>query len=939
MKQLCARIAASICIVLLCRTTAHAAQPGPRERILLDAGWRFHRGDFPGQAGSAITNWRWTALLPVTRALAEVSLPKEKAEVDWKEAAAGLDVFQGRRGLAWFRTTLPDTPGSGRVVHFEDVDDNATVFLNGKLLARHDGWNDPFDVALDSAWKPGISNVLTVLVENTANSGGMGPADLQSKTPSKAAGPAAAAFDDHTWRTVHLPHDFVVEGEFTPKADASHGSLPTDVGWYRRTLDIPATDRGRRLTLEFDGVYRNSLVWLNGKLLGNHKSGYTGFRYDITNTVNFGGKNTLAVRCDARAQEGWWYEGGGIYRHVWLNKTAPLHIAPDGVSVTSVLKPNGSADVSISLTLASGGNGTSASAQGNAVVSVEGAITRIGEIAGGTAIPVVYSSVAVVANPELALSTNAIGHVSVPDPALWSLEAPRMYRLVTRVLLNGKVIDSVTTEFGIRAIRFDAQKGFFLNGKPVKIQGTCNHQDFAGVGIAMPDSLLEWRIRKLKEMGCNAYRMSHNPPAKELLDACDRLGMLVVDENRHLGDTYRDHSPSGTKYDDLSDLRDLILRDRNHPSIIMWSMCNEEGLQGTDEGARIFKAMNDVVLTYDRTRPITCAMNGGWGQGISLAEDLQGCNYNPGGYDNFHRRFPDKPMYGSETASAVSTRGEYVNDKVKGYVSAYDVNAPSWAQPAEVAWRALATREFMAGGFVWTGFDYKGEPTPYGWPCINSHFGIMDECGFPKDTYYYYQSWWSNRDVVHLLPHWNWPGKEGEIIDVWCHSNADRVELLLNGASLGAKEMPPFGHLEWKVPYAPGRLEAKGYRGGKPIGADVVETTGAPAQLRLTTDRTRITADGECVTMVTVAVLDDKGRIVPTASDEVVFTVRGPGAVAGVGNGDPSSHEPDRAAKRHAFHGLALAVIQATDKAGRIELTASAPGLKSATLALQSEKP
>jgi beta-galactosidase len=347
--------------------------------------------------------------------------------------------------------------------------------------------------------------------------------------------------------------------------------------------------------------------------------------------------------------------------------------------------------------------------------------------------------------------------------------------------------------------------------------------------------------------------------------------------------------------------------------------------------------MKKVVLANDPTRPITCAMNGGWGQGISLVEDLQGMNYNPRGYDSFHRLYREKPAYGSETASAVSTRGEYVNDPVKGYVSAYDVNAPSWAQVAEVAWRAVATRPWMAGAFVWTGFDYKGEPTPYSWPCVNSHFGIMDECGFPKDTYYYYQSWWSDKEVVHLLPHWNWPGKEGQPIDVWCHSNADQVELILNGTSLGTKEVPPLGHLEWKVPYAPGRLEAKGYRGGKLVASDVVETTGPPAQLRLSTDRTTLTADGECVTMVTVAVLDAKGRVVPYASDEITFTTRGAAVVAGVGNGDPSSHEPDRASRRRPFHGLALAVVQATDRPGKIELTASATGLKSATIAMQSE--
>ncbi len=894
----------------------------PRQRVLLDAHWRFHRGDFPGQAGSAITNWRWMADAPGT----QVVFPPARAELRWREATAGQDVFKGRVGFAWFRTTLPDTARRGRTIHFDSIDDNATVFLNGKQLVHHEGWNDAFDVPLDTAWQRGQPNVLTVLVENTAGAGGLGGAELHTEGAVVASGPALAAYDDRFWQDVHLPHDFVVEGAFTERADAGHGSLPTDIGWYRRSLDVAAVDRGKRLWLEFDGVYRNSLVWLNGRLLGNHKSGYVGFRYDITDAVNYGGSNVLAVRCDARAQEGWWYEGGGIYRHVWLNKAEPVHIVPDGVFVTSSLQPDSSADITVQVDLAGPDR--------NHGVQIVSTITSVGDKEPDelpTSLEPVTASIS-------GGKARVKGSLTVARPRLWSIAEPNLYRVVTRIEESGRVVDTVSTVFGIRSIRFDAARGLFLNGQPVKIQGTCNHQDFAGVGIAMPDNLLEWRIRKLKEMGCNAYRMSHNPPARELLDACDRLGMLVMDENRHLGDTYRDHTPPGTRYSDLSDLRDMVLRDRNHPSVIVWSMCNEEGLQGSDEGATIFDAMKQEVLANDPSRPITCAMNGGWGHGISLVEDLQGCNYSPTEYDGFHSAFPDKPMYGSETASAVSTRGEYVNDPVKGYVSAYDVNAPSWAQTAETAWRALATRPFMAGGFVWTGFDYKGEPTPYSWPCINSHFGIMDECGFPKDTYYYYQSWWTDRDVVHLLPHWNWPGMVGKPIDVWCHSNADTVELLLNEHSLGSQGMPTFGHLEWIVPYAPGRLVARAYRGGKLVASDVVETTDAPTQLRLTTDQTRLTADGESVTMVTVSVLDSKGRIVPYAGNEIVFTVNGPAAVVGVGNGDPSSHEPDRASRRRAFHGLALAVVQATDTAGKIEVSAAAPGLKRAVISLESRK-
>jgi beta-galactosidase len=381
-----------------------------------------------------------------------------------------------------------------------------------------------------------------------------------------------------------------------------------------------------------------------------------------------------------------------------------------------------------------------------------------------------------------------------------------------------------------------------------------------------------------------------------------------------------------------------VMRDRNHPSIIQWSMCNEEGLQGSEDGARIFKAMKEATLALDPTRPITCAMNGGWGSGITFVEDLQGINYAPGAYAGFHEKFPDMPLYGSETASAVSTRGEYVNDRQKGYVSAYDVNAPPWAQPAEVAWKAIGEREYVAGGYVWTGFDYKGEPTPYGWPCINSHFGIMDECGFPKDTYYYYLSWWGEKPVAHILPHWNWPGEEGKVKDVWVHSNAERVELFLNGTSLGAKDMPRLGHLQWSVPYAPGKLEARGYKGDKVIVTDVVETTGKATQLRLKPDRKTMTANGEEVILVETELLDDKGRVVPDADNEVTFEVTGAAHIGGVGNGDPSSHEPDKANKRHAFHGLCMVIVQAGETPGSVTVFATSPGLKPTTVRLEARK-
>ncbi len=932
---------------------AQAATNLKREHILLDGGWRFHLGDpLAGANDGRPVPFAWRYFLvpngqrPASDAFAA---PDLQLGDEWKTASPTQDVFSERRGFAWYRTTLPDAPAGKRILHFDAVDDNADVYLNGVKLLHHEGYDESFDVPLVSAWKAGGPNVLAVLVENGAGAGSIGIVGY----PQKEAGPDSAfaqpAYSDSGWRGVHLPHDFVVEGAFTPTADAGHGSLPTNVGWYRKTFAVDTNDKGRQLWLDFDGVYRNSYVWLNGKLLGNHKSGYSGFRYDITNAVNYGGENTLAVRADARAQEGWWYEGGGIYRHVWLNKADKTHITPDSVTVTpdvagkivtttginiGILPPGfkaskyrtvkGKTAVSVKFEVENSSDQNKILRLSADIVAADG--TKVGQWAGDeTLAPASKKMVS--------------EQISAEDMTLWSLEDPYLYHLVVKVQAGGKLVDSVTVPFGARQIRFDKDKGFFLNGQHVEIQGTCNHQDFAGVGIAMPDSLLDWRVKKLKEMGSNAYRMSHNPPAKELLDACDRQGMLVMDEARHLGDTYRPKTPRSDPASDLSDLKEMVLRDRNHPSIIMWSMCNEEPLQGTPDGARIFSAMKQATLALDPTRPITCAMNGGWGQGITLVEDLQGCNYAPSGYDNFHRNFPDIPMYGSETASAVSTRGEYVNDPVKGYVSAYDVNAPSWAQTAEVAWRAIAERPFVAGGYVWTGFDYKGEPTPYNWPCINSHFGIMDECGFAKDTYYYYLSWWGTQPVAHILPHWNWPGDEGKPKDVWVHSNADRVELFLNGTTLGAKDMPRWGHLQWSVPYAPGKLEAKGYnKSGAQIAYDTVSTTGAATQIRLTPSSKTVLANGEEVVMVEAALLDAEGRVVPYADNQVTFTASGAGQVAGVGNGDASSHEPDRATQRRAFHGLCLAVVQAGEQPGRIMLTATAPGLKSARVTMQAKK-
>ena len=736
-----------------------------------------------------------------------------------------------------------------------------------------------------------------------------------------AGGGAKPDFDDSAWRSVDLPHDWVVEGTFTPDANLSHGFLPAGVGWYRKTFALPAKDLGRRLRLEFDGVFRNCTVWLNGYFLGNHLSGYASFDYDITDAANYGGTNVLAVRVDASAFEGWWYEGAGIYRHVWLVKTDPLAVEHWGTFVSATpIGAGATADVSMR---------TSVANQYDRDMNCE-LVSTILDADGRTVASETMGMV---------ISAGAFNEFSqeatLQAPHVWSVDTPYLYRLVSTVKTGKRVTDVYETTFGIRFIRFDAEQGFFLNDKPLKLKGTCNHQDHAGVGVAVPDRINEFRIERLKSMGCNAYRCAHNAPTPELLDACDRLGMLVMDENRLLG----------SSAEVLQQLESLILRDRNHPCVIMWSLANEEPVQGTDAGARTAATMTRLVKLHDPTRPVTNAMNGAWGSPMSKVLDVQGCNYFIAEYDNYHRQFPEHPMVGSETASTVSTRGIYANDAEKGYVSAYDVNCPPWGNVAEAAWRAVADRPFIAGTFVWTGFDYRGEPTPYAWPCINSHFGIIDVCGFPKDNFYYYKSWWSGETVLHILPHWNWPcrlgdsGREGREIDVWCHSNCDEVELRLNGASLGRKQMPRNGHLEWKVQYAPGKLEARGYRGGEQIATAEAATTGPAAAIRLEPDRIAINADGEDVSLVTVSVVDSEGRVVPVADNEIAFRLSGAGRIIGVGNGDPSSHEPDKATRRRAFCGLCLAIVQSKrGEPGEISLAAESPGLLPANITIQARE-
>jgi beta-galactosidase len=731
-----------------------------------------------------------------------------------------------------------------------------------------------------------------------------------------AAGPAGVDFDDQAWRLVDLPHDWAVEGAFDPQAEPNHGSRPTGIGWYRKSFNLAEEDRGKRIYLEFDGAFRNSTLWINGYLVGRQPSGYTSFHYDISDLLNFGGTNLVAVRLDATQFEGWWYEGAGIYRHVWLLKVSPVHVIPWGVFVhAQPAGPGGAAwEVTVETELANQSEqacdgiiiSTILDAAGNVVATVRSELS----LASGVRPPAVKQS------------------AQIDHPRVWSLDDPYLYHLKTELHCGDRPVDGCETSFGLRTLRFDAQQGFFLNEQPVKLKGACNHQDHAGVGVAIPDRLYEYRIRRLQEMGCNAYRCSHNPPAPELLDACDRMGMLVMDETRHL-----DSSPQG-----LFELDSLLRRDRNHPCIFLWSLGNEEPIQKTDAGGRIAASLKRLVHRLDPTRQVTQAMNGGWGGLNSDVLDVQGFNYNIQEYDAFHEKFPGKPCLVTESGSTVGTRGIYTADPQQGFVSAYDHNYLPWPASAEDTWKAAAHRPFVSGTFVWTGFDYRGEPTPYKWPCVNSHFGILDTCGFPKDNFFYYQAWWSQRTVLHILPHWNWPGREDQLIDVWCFSNCAEVELVLNGTSLGRKAVPENSHLEWPVAYTPGVLAARGYRDNQEIAYAERRTTGAPARLTLHPDRKTICADGEDVVVVNVSIEDEHGLVVPYATDLVHFKVSGSARILGVGNGNPSSHEADKASQRSAFGGLCQAILQATTQPGEILLVAEAQGLPRAGAAIKAEE-
>lgn len=740
------------------------------------------------------------------------------------------------------------------------------VAQQGSMVREH--------IKIDTGWRFALGHAYNPALDFN---NGTAPFSYFAKT-GYGDGAASPDFDDRSWRKISLPHDWAAEVPFSPLGSRSHGykaigrNFPQNsVGWYRKTFTVPASDLGKHISIAFDGVMRNSIVWVNGHYLGTEASGYNSFEYNIGEYLNYGGENVIAVRADVTMEEGWFYEGAGIYRHVWLNKTNQLHVGTNGTFVTTNV--NGSAvTANIAATVVNDGPGT----RDFFVVQ------SVFDVAGNKVVTDTSARIILKGFGSQEVKRNLI----IQHPKLWSIETPYLYHLTTTIIEDQKVIDQYNTTFGIRTIRFDANHGFFLNGKRVEIKGTNNHQDHAGVGAALPDGLQDYRIQVLKSMGCNAYRCSHNPPTPELLDACDRLGMVVIDENRLMG-------VSATQ---LGNLKGMIMRDRNHPSVISWSIGNEEWeIEGNIIGTRIAATMQAYAKSIDSTRYITAAISGGIGGGISKSIELLGYNYvSTKNTDEQHKKQPDQFSWGTEEGSTVTTRGVYEDDSTRHYLVAYDRKQNNLFLSLENGWKHYVSRPYLAGMFIWAGFDYRGEPTPFDWPSIESLHGMVDACGFPKDDYYYLKAWWTNEPVIHLLPHWNLTGKEGKVVDVWAYSNCDEVELLLNGKSLGKKKMEPNSHLSWKVVYEPGKLEGVGYKNGKKIINEVVKTTGPSSILKIASSNTALKANGEDIAVLNISTTDKNGLHVPTADNLINFEIKGPGKIIGVGNGNPTSLEPDQ---------------------------------------------
>jgi beta-galactosidase len=784
-------------------------------------------------------------------------------------------------------------------------------------------------------------------------------------------------FNDNTWERIDLPHDWAITGPFykgnNAEVGGGMGRLPSPgVGWYRRKLDISETDRNKNIYLDIDGAMSYAMVWCNGHLVGGWPYGYNSFRLDLTPYVKAGADNQIAIRLDNPNNSSRWYPGGGIYRNVWLTKVNQVHVAQWGTFISTNKVSTGSANINLSVNI------ENRSASGKNIKAVTEVYLLDANLKRRTKVVTFPAKQIHIQQDEKQELDNS---VIIRNPLLWGpppLQIPNLYLAVTRLYTNGKLVDEYETRFGIRDLKFDPEKGLMVNGKKVRIQGVNQHHDLGALGAAFNTRAAERQLEILREMGCNAIRLAHNPPAPELLELTDKMGFLVIDEIFDCWEKGKTPLDFHLIFADWSepDLRAFIRRDRNHPSVIAWSFGNEVGEQyAAEQGAAIAKRLHDMVKEEDSTRPATASMNYAkpnmpfpqemdilalnyQGEGIRDAPayaHLTGIKTSPL-YPAFHKQFPGKMIFSSETASALSTRGTFIfpvtnnnsapvsdssgGDPGRMYVSAYELyTAPFGSSPDKV----FATQDkypYVAGEFVWSGFDYLGEPTPY-YSARSSYSGIVDLAGFKKDRFYLYQSRWRpDLPMVHILPHWNWPDRVGKITPVHVFTSGDEAELFLNGRSLGRKKKGQYEYrLRWdSVSYEPGELQVIAYKNNRKWAEQSIQTTGAPYQLKIKADRTIIIADGRDLSFITISIVDKNGRIVPTANNNVKFEMEGPGKLLATGNGDPSNLVSFNSKEREAYSGLVLAIVQPEkSKIGTIKITASSPGLKGATMKINSK--
>lgn len=892
-------------IGMLAGSGAMAADASRRERVSLEEGWRFHKGDPKDFAARLDYDVR-----------PEVARSADGKEADTRpEQAARISAGSKHALKPWILPT-------------------GNAFLRDKTR-----WH----------------------VRPPGNPGGDHPF-------------VQAEFNDNTWQAVTLPHDWAIAGPFlTDGPYGGMGRLPSwGIGWYRRKLDIPASDQGRSVFLDIDGAMSYSAVWVNGKLVGGWPYGYNSWRVDLTPYMVPGGVNQLAIRLDNPPDSARWYPGGGLYRNVWLTKTQPVHVAQWGTYVTTLQVSKQAATVQLQVSV---DNDAAASAKVDIVTAIH-ALDESGTKIGAEVARMASTSVHV----EARGSARVTGSTTLSQPRLWGpppTQKPNRYVAVTTLLRKGEVVDRYETPFGIRSLRFDPNTGVYVNGERIVIQGVNNHHDLGALGAAFNRRAAERQLEILREMGANAIRMAHNPPDPQLLELTDRMGLLVVDEIFDSWETKKTPLDFHLIFPDWheQDLRAMLRRDRNHPSVILWSVGNEVGEQYTGkEGAAIGRRLHDIAREEDPTRPTTASMN--WakpdmpfaaafdvvnlnyqGEGIRQDPEFEGTERirTPPQYPGFHRAFPDKTILSSETASTLSSRGVYLfpaSDKVSApvrdgrggdsktrQVSAYELHAVDFGSSPDKVFASLDHHPYVAGEFVWTGFDYLGEPTPY-YDSRSSYSGIIDLAGFPKDRFYLYQARWrADLPMAHLLPHWTWPGREGQITPVHVFTSGDEAELFVNGHSQGRKKKGPFEYrLRWdEVVYQPGELRVQAYRDGKPWASARTHTAGTPARLDAVADRNVIRADGKDLSFVTVRVLDEQGHPVATADPRLRFRVDGPGEIVATDNGDPTDMTSFASRQRDAFNGLGLVIVRSLPgRTGTITVRAEADSLRSTGVSIKS---